>query len=70
MKNSFILLIKLFKNSTTKLLFCPGLGFAGDIVKIKKKIARNHMLPTGAGLYVTPENIAKTEHLRKVYKCC
>ena len=43
-----------------------GLGFAGDQMTIKKRLARNTLLPSGLAIYASPENILKYEEIRKV----
>jgi ribosomal protein L9 len=47
-------------------LLFPGFGFKGDIVRVSKRLARNHMLPVGVAEYLCPENVAKYEQVRKV----
>lgn len=38
-------------------LFILGIGRRGDMVKVKRALFRNHLLPGGFALYATPENI-------------
>jgi ribosomal protein L9 len=47
-------------------LACVGFGFKGDVVKVSKRLARNHMLPVGVAEYVSPENLAKYAQTREV----
>jgi len=42
-----------------------GLGLKGDIVTVNKVLARTHMLPVGVADYVSPENMARYEQIRK-----
>jgi len=42
-----------------------GLGLKGDIVTVSKVLARTHMLPVGVADYVSPENMARYEQIRK-----
>jgi len=42
-----------------------GIGFRGDVVNVTKKVGRNFLLPSGAGIYTSPENLEKWEEIRK-----
>lgn len=36
-----------------------GVGLTGDLVEVKKSLARNHLLPNRAAVYASPENLEK-----------
>ena len=48
------------------LLYSPGLGLEGDVVPVKKRIARNVLFPAKAAIYKNDENMQKYEDIRKV----
>ena len=48
------------------LLYHSGIGLAGDIVKVRRHLARSDLLPSGKAVYASPENIAEYAVLKTV----
>lgn len=44
----------------------PGLGDAGDLVKVKPGYARNYLLPQGKAILATESKIQELEHHKRV----
>lgn len=42
-----------------------GVGLQGEVLSVAKNLSRNMLLPTGAAIYASPENLAKHKEERK-----
>ncbi len=52
-----------------KLILCdgvPGLGEAGDLVRVKPGFARNYLVPQGKAIFASEARIRELEHHRRV----
>jgi len=47
-------------------VLCLGVGLRGEVLGVARKLARNMLLPTGAAIYASPENLAKHKEESKV----
>ena len=43
-----------------------GVGLQGEVLEVTKRLARNMLLPAGAAVYASPENLARNEEQREV----